>query len=688
MNILPLFVESADDLFNPDPVTTTNFVPAIDHVMSRGFDGHIKSVYGDPMWDYSMYVGASTRFHIERFIQEVCTEENADSYRYEFKIILFLLIYRSTARAINTIAELFNILKRHTRLAIKQRLTIRESLQDNSTLDFIVHDPKLDKKQIARRLLDANNLFSALHRISVQIEGFDIFPSNDAFKYLGELIKEYPLISQQTPVIPTRILSHRIKTCLDYIDRFIALKDCYECLMEFRHRFVRDYIAEGGSPRVARDNAAKAFAEELKKDKYSEFVEYFEIEEFQNLKGVPQKVRIPIREMIHAFSGMRKEECNSVAMDGFRFKTIGRNRIAVIRTYTTKMAKESGYFADWVTSPEIEKAFEAANIINRVTLKYEYGLDPVMVDESSVPLFLSVNTRKRANKGALFDLPIQKASFKGWLWKQHRLNRDPEIIVSHVDMAEILLIDPNASAESLKPGIEVGKHFEFQSHMYRRSLAVYAARSGLVSLPTLKAQFKHIAIQTSAFYGNDAAFAKNFILPKSSDISFDASVISQRGFIKEFQDELAEGQVERLYSEVITADEIVFGGMGSLIQKQKISGKLPTLFTDREKTKKQVKQGRLRCTETPLGNCMAVEVCDRIAFSSITTCVGCGYSVFNNRSVPLLVKTKVDYQGRLERFGTGTPYGKQLEKDIRDIETTLEMRNKLINTVDITDGRA
>ena len=85
---------------------------------------------------------------------------------------------------------------------------------------------------------------------------------------------------------------------------------------------------------------------------------------------------------------------------------------------------------------------------------------------------------------------------------------------------------------------------------------------------------------------------------------------------------------------------------------------------------------------------MATEVCDRIAFSSITTCVGCKFSVFNSRTVPLLKKTKADYGVRLEQFGTGTPYGRQLERDIRDIETVLAMREKLIKLVDVTEASA
>ncbi|WP_085920458.1 hypothetical protein [Halomonas sp. CSM-2] len=684
MNNLPNYLQKLGDLAKPDPVSTDEYIPKDKHVMSRDTDGNIVSVYGDQAWDFSMYP-ARQRFHIEKFITEITSKDSSIKYDYDFRIILFHFIYNSSARAINTVAELFNILKRHSRLAAKKKLSIKESLKDISILDLIVNDTNLDKQQIARRLLDAKTLFSALHVISKNIDGFYFFPSDRVREYLNRLIKEYPYNSQQTAVIPTRILSRRIKTCFDYIEMFLESSSQFEELFSFRKSCMKRLSSKGMSTKYTKSLLTKEFLDELNKNRYSSIIKNFNVSDFTSLRGTITRVRLPILEIIHAFSGMRIGESVSIAMDGFQIKKVGRHDIPIIRSYTTKMARDSGYFADWVTSPEVELAFEAAKVINRILLSYDYDIDLGQVDEASVPLFLSTDSGKTQSKGngGLYSYPLQKLSLNSF--KDHPINLDPEIIVSKEDIAEILFIDPLANIETLKPGIEVGKPFSFQTHMYRRSLAVYTARSGLVSLPTLKKQLKHISIRTSAFYGNNAAFAKNFILPKSNDQIFDSAVISQRGFIKEFQDELVQGQVDFLYDEVVTADEIIFGGMGTQIQKQKFSGTLPTILTDREKTKRKIKQGRMRYAETPLGGCMAVEVCDRIAFSSITTCIGCGWSVFNSKTVPLLEKTQKEYVARLEYFGTGTPYGKQLERDIKDIQTTLHLREKLISMVDVNE---
>ncbi len=686
MNVLPRFLTVAGDQAEPDHVESESYVPKDDHVMSRDTRGNIVSVYGDPAWDYSMFPGRIV-FIFDRIFDN---PDQKERFLPEIKFILFKFIYSQAFTSFNSIEFHWTTLKQVARMANGMDVSIGEAVQNSAIFDFILDDPELSKEQIGSALVRLKSFLGVLHTIACQQDDFDYSPNDKIFEYLEKLCEEYPVSSQQTPVIPTRLLSRRIESSFEYIEKFLSMKSLIFSLYEVRKQAEdkwREAFLDSESP-VGQTSAriTKDFLKELNKPKYEEFREFFGVYDFVTLRSLNTRVRLPMKEMIHAFSGMRDQEANSLAMDAYKVKLIGRQPVSVLRSYTTKMARDSGYFADWVTTPEIEKVFEAGRVLNECILRYDYGMDPREVEDSDVPLFLGYHTRKNSRSPfGLFQYPVVKTSLR---YPDHPLNTDPEIIVSEGDIAEIFAIDPSATPESLSPLIVAGEPFCFQTHMYRRSLAVYSSRSGLVSLPTLKKQLKHIAIQTSAFYGNDAAFAKNLILPKSNNEAFDSAVISQRGFIKEFHEELAEGQTDLLYSEVITADQIVFGGMGTQIQKQKNSGTLPTVFTDREQTKKAVKQGRLRHSETPLGGCMSVKVCHRIAFSSITTCIGCGESVFNNRSVDLLKKTKAEYQVRLDKFGKSTPYGMQLERDIRDIDLALSMREKLIDSVDITGGAA
>ncbi len=676
MNYIPEFLCTAGNLAKPDAIVIDDYIPRSKHVMSRDSNGTIVSRYEDPMWDFTMFIGKGLRFYISRFISEVAPKERTQEYESDLKTIMFFILYYSRAKSMNTVSDLYRILKRQIKFSCKYNVSIKESLSDMRLLNDMVSSSDMDKFQIGRHLVDVNVLYSSLNCISKNVSGFEFYPTSEVLTNLRRLMKEYPYNLNQTPIIPSRILSSRIALCFDYIDNFLLYKDLFLALFKIRKYIINKNLENCESRKRAMGRTSNEFKLELTNTKYTEFSDFFGVVDYITLKGVIGKVRLAIIEMIHAFTGMRISECELIAMDGYRVEKIGHHEVSIIRSYTSKMSKDRGYFSDWVTSPEIKRAFDAAKALNHAILLMNHDLMPDQVIESSTPLFISADLRSNRIKNPIYNFPIAKIKLNGW--DNHPINLDGNMIVQEEDIAEILATTPSLDIGSLKYGVELGKPFSFQTHMYRRSLAVFTARSGLVSLPTLKNQLKHIRVQTSAYYGKDASFAKNLILDKTGDKHYDSAVSSQRGFIKEFQNEADEAQVDMLLDNIITSDQVVFGGMGTQIQKQKIKGKLPSIFLDRKKTLNQVKQGRLRYVETPLGGCMATDICDRVAFSSIATCVTCSFSIFHDRSVPLLEKTKNDYAKRLVQFGSSTPYGKQLERDIRDIETVLQVREDLV----------
>lgn len=364
MNYLPDYLKESGDLARPDPIETEIYTPDPLHVMSRDTHGNIVSRYKDETWDFSMLLGKGIRFHIEDFIREISTSKNIHRYRQEFKIILFRIIYNSRSNSINTVSQLFYILKRHAKFASQKGKSIKESLLDADMLNSIIYDGNLSKIQIGRRLQDTKVFFSTLHFISTSIDDFEFIPSRNVLDHLNKLMKEYPARVNQTPVIPTRILSHRIKSCFEYIEKFLYFKNQFDQLFRFRSERKINNNITGKNDRSSREILSNDFKIELRKVEYHEFVTFFHITDYIAFRGIIGKVRLAIIEMIHAFTGMRVGETASIAMDGYHIKMIGRQEIPVVRSYTTKMAKDRGYFADWVTSPEIEIAFEAAKIIN------------------------------------------------------------------------------------------------------------------------------------------------------------------------------------------------------------------------------------------------------------------------------------------------------------------------------------
>jgi hypothetical protein len=63
--------------------------------------------------------------------------------------------------------------------------------------------------------------------------------------------------------------------------------------------------------------------------------------------------------------------------------------------------------------------------------------------------------------------------------------------ITQEDIVELKLIDPHRAWEA-EPDFAVGAGWPFTRHQLRRTLALYAQRSGLVSLPSLKRQLQHI----------------------------------------------------------------------------------------------------------------------------------------------------------------------------------------------------
>ncbi len=63
-----------------------------------------------------------------------------------------------------------------------------------------------------------------------------------------------------------------------------------------------------------------------------------------------------------------------------------------------------------------------------------------------------------------------------------------------------LLDCARAKPLKVREGIEVGKPWPLTFHQYRRSLSVYAHRSGMVSLPALNGQLQHITDEMRAYF--------------------------------------------------------------------------------------------------------------------------------------------------------------------------------------------
>lgn len=169
------------------------------------------------------------------------------------------------------------------------------------------------------------------------------------------------------------------------------------------------------------------------------------------------------------------------------------------------------------------------------------------------------------------------------------------------DQQELYAIDPHRPWSTEKE-YSVGSAWHLTTHQLRRSLALYAQSSGLVSLPSLKRQLQHITIEMSLYYAKGSAFAINFIGESKSK--------KDRHFAEEWQEAQPLSQFLAYAATLLLSDEDdMFGGHGNWINARKRDPDGQILL-NRDDTLKSFQKGEMAFKTTPLGGCVNTNSCE------------------------------------------------------------------------------
>jgi hypothetical protein len=170
------------------------------------------------------------------------------------------------------------------------------------------------------------------------------------------------------------------------------------------------------------------------------------------------------------------------------------------------------------------------------------------------------------------------------------------------DLDELSRIDPHRHRVS-EPKFQVGGQWPISSHQFRRSLALYAQRSGLVSLPSLKRQLQHITLHMSQYYAKGSAFAADFIGVGHGH--------RDKHFGEEWQETQPVSQFLAYASNVLLEDpENLFGGHTHWLRMRLRSGD-GLMLEDRATTLRRFQKGELAYKVTPVGGCVNPGPCDK-----------------------------------------------------------------------------
>lgn len=182
----------------------------------------------------------------------------------------------------------------------------------------------------------------------------------------------------------------------------------------------------------------------------------------------------------------------------------------------------------------------------------------------------------------------------GQLYRFPQLLERISPILEDEDIRELEEVDPHRAWRSEEDFV-VGKMWHLTTHQFRRSLALYAQRSGLVSLQSLKMQLQHLTEEMSRYYARGSMFARNFI----GDV--------RDHFGVEWQETRAESS-GLSYLKLRKLDEPLFGGHVAWM-RHRVSSSEVEVADEREETMTMFRLGQISYTETLVGGCTRVGEC-------------------------------------------------------------------------------
>lgn len=475
-----------------------------------------------------------------------------------------------------------------------------------------------------------DSFFKEMYKIAQYDNSFTLSPKT--FDFCESVNKVRNLISvkhkvNQTPVIPSRIYCNFLVACEEILDDFVALPE--ECFVKLWNGVLE---APGETLAVKLSNIRNDGYQSVPnwRERFSglgmiDWCEKYAVFNSRDVYKIALAIQLIARFWIHAFTGMRANEVSTLSFDCFTHLKTKGVQTSIITGYTSKLTNDGILPTFWVTIPVVEKAIKAAQHITKFHAIW-VGVSP---SSSNLPLLSTrkkpVNTDTRQSHSILdYDVMEKRIDYTELEPLAPFLKG---IVIEQNDLDEIKWFE--SFSPDLLERYKVGQPWAFATHQFRRSLAVYAARSGMVSLGAMTSQFKQIYTAMQSYYARGSAFAVNII----GDTPHSVGGKDQRSLIRELEIERATYQFMQFEQNVIDAHETLWGGAGISFVKSEVKGVPLVLLNDRQFTKKTFDEGRVSFKESPIGWCTRIGPCDRISITNPTECITCDKSVLDKSSI-------------------------------------------------------
>jgi len=604
-------------------VTSGAITPDLEFVISRNSDGDILSRYKDDIWDLTVYSETSGR-------KLYFTNIKNKKVRNEVKRFMFILMVFSSGRGGTTKAP-STLRKYLQRLFVplsqfvdKYNISMVEFFEDSNYMKKNVEFMKKESSYLSC-LYTILILFKNLSNTSL---GMKYILSKDLEKKISRYSINAKKQTKQTPVIPTSIFLSATAQRWEHLDR---IEKSLPSLLSFMEKclhngdFARTKTNKYSGNRWKKYDGFVEWDKAVKQYGLSELFTHYEIRDRGKLYGTLSYFQGTCRHLIFTYTGMRHDETKSLRIDCFEEKN--RNLPARIAGVTKKIHGVPVPQV-WVTVSKIKNVINILKQINQVVIKNRI---PNLKDE---PLFLDMRYFHRPlnekelpfgkvnaiGKDPSAELPLDEASLK--------------ITKKHIK-EELNAIEPERRWEDEKE-YRVGNTWHFTYHQYRRTLAVYALGSGLVSLNALRKQFGHLFHTMTAYYGNGSFAAKPII------------GIEHGEHINQYMKHI-KGEIDFLsyFKNVLFNVNTLFGAHGQFHTKhdEQIN---EHILQNRQETIKKFKKGLMFYKETAVGGCVSTTPCNEILFGSYTACFGCENGYQTKEKVMDTIKVQKSFLNELD----------------------------------------
>lgn len=620
-----------------------------DTIISRDLDEKIVNRLKDDQWilmGFAYSVVDNPFFDFLPFYTKCeYREHNAELGKKIFIMKMFSANYRSgTTLRIGTMHSIRYLLIRMVEFCKKKNLKL-----DNifSSADYLKEFQGTLQPLVNRNL---TSLIRTLNKIDSRDRGFEL--DGTILPYMQRIAKQLKYQGKQFPIIPSRILLLKYEQYQSYLDDFLKF---FPQICDFLNKAAANPLygrnlnahvnpkAKGWNATAAQKRRHVAspieFEDAIADNSLGEICKKYDWASAISVMGFVTLVSQCAKNLIHLFTLMRDHEVKSLSTDCLSSTRGWNNEALYVAGITTKLysAKKP---RQWITTDAILKPVEVLKKIQEILSPYVHNpQNYLLISTSAHP----VSHCKLPKKGIVKQVSAE--------------SRLPPILIKEEDILELEAIEPLRNWRG-DPRYQVGQPWRITSHQFRRTMAVFCAQTGLITLPSLKRLLGHLTTVMSLYYTKGCS-AQNYHF----------NLINPR-LAKELREAAFEADGAMFIREALRSEERLYGIKGSKIWEQRSNAVWLNVAV--EETIDSVALGLSSYTETILGGCTSTVPCKRRAHGNYYGCASCRELVAK--------KSVMDETAEILEFDLRQldPNSMEYRAEKQNLDDFIELRDRII----------